>query len=91
MKRIENWVVSKLGGGYVAVPSGKTAEDFGGIIRLNETAKDIFEGLIEGLTDEQIAARLVELYEGIDLQKATAVVASVVEQLKRKGVPIDEA
>ena len=66
MKLKEGWVITELGGEYVAVPTQESGGDFYGVVRLNETGKDIWQAISEGLSEKEIADRRVELYEGID-------------------------
>ena len=86
MKLKENMVLTEIGDGYAAVPLGGEADDFRGIVRLNETAAEIWRGLSEGLEEQAIAERLLEKYDGIDLPKAKSVVHQIVEQLAKEGL-----
>ena len=86
MKIKEGWVLTELGGEYIAVPTQESSKDFCGIIRLNETGKDIWEGFVEGLSETEIALRLVETYDGVDQDRARKAVQDVAEKLKTEGV-----
>ena len=86
MKLKNGWMLTDLAGEYVAVPTEESAENFRGVVRLNETGKDVFQGLLDGLTEEQIVEKLLEQYDGVDRQGAEQAVKSVVERLKKEGL-----
>ncbi|MBO4854743.1 MAG: PqqD family protein [Oscillospiraceae bacterium] len=86
MKLKAGWMLTELSDEYIAVPTGESAEGFRGIVRLNETGKDVFQGLLDGLTEAQIAEKLLERYDGIDRQGAEMAVKRVVDLLKKEGL-----
>ena len=86
MKFKDGWVLTKQSDEYAAVPTRESAESFSGIVRLNETGKDIWEGISDGLTVDEIAAKLVDLYDGVDLAKAEEEVNKVVQSLIDEGI-----
>lgn len=88
MKISDGWTITELAGEYVAVPVGEKASDFKGIVRLNETGLDIWNGLSEGLSCEEISQRLLDEYEGLAPEKAKETVQSVVEKLNKEGLLI---
>ena len=55
-------------------------------MRLNETGRDIWQGLADGLSETEIADKLIELYNGVDKEKAQKAVKSVVDKLKEEGL-----
>lgn len=86
MKLKEGWTLTELAGEYVAVPTGESAKDFRGIVRLNETGRDIWRGIEEGLDEEAIAERLLDLYDGVDREGALQAVERVFKKLSEKGL-----
>ena len=86
MKLKKCCILTEGAGDAVAVPVEETAEQFHGIIRLNATAVDIWHGLEEGKTAEEIAALLVETYDGIDIEKALSDTNAILEQFKKEGI-----
>ena len=58
---------------------------FHGMIQLNETGKEIWKGIEEGLTVERIAQRLEEVYE-VDLEEARQDTEEVIGQLEKAGI-----
>lgn len=89
MKLKNEWMLTEIGGEYVAVPVKNDKKDFNGIIRLNESGKDIWQGLSDGLDENAIADRLVEMYENIDHEKAMKAVMTVIDKLKAGGFLAD--
>lgn len=63
MKIKEGFILRKVGTQYVAAATGKASENFNGIIRLNESGAFVFRQLQEGVTAEELAARLLEEYD----------------------------
>ncbi|MCC8103908.1 MAG: PqqD family protein [Lachnospiraceae bacterium] len=58
MKIKEGFVIRKVAGEYVAVATGEASREFQGMIKLNETAKTIWEGLADNWTRERIVESL---------------------------------
>lgn len=86
MKLKDNWTLTELGDKYVAVPVQGGGDNFSGIVRLNETGKDIWQGISDGLGEDEIADRLADTYEGLDKQRALDAVRKVIETLKDGGL-----
>lgn len=86
MRLKKGWALTELSGDYVAIPTGESARSFAGIVRLNESARDIWEGLANGLSEDAIIEKMIELYEGIDREKAQNAVKSVIDKLKSEGL-----
>ncbi len=85
MKLKEGWVLTEMDGEYVAVPTKESAEKFSGVVRLNETAKDIWQGLAEGLDEARLAEKLVSLYE-VTPEQAKQAVQNVIAALTAEGL-----
>lgn len=73
MKLKNTFELMELDGSNIAVPVGEGAESFKGIIKMNETAKDIFEFLKEETTLDQVVEKMCEIYSGDkdSIRKAT--------------------
>lgn len=84
MKFKRQMYISELGDEYVAVPLGGEGENL--LVRLNATGADICRALLDGKSEEETAAALLEKYDGVDMQKALAAVRGVVEKLRNKGL-----
>jgi len=82
MKPKEGIIAQELGDEFLLVPIGEAAKDFHGLVRLNETGYFIWKALSEGLNEEQIASRIVEEYDGVDLEHAKKSVHTLIESLQ---------
>lgn len=86
MKLKGDFIIMEVGGDYIGVPTDETATGFKGIVQLNETAKDICEGLAGGLNREQLANKLLKTYDGIDMESAFAAIDKIITKLEEKGL-----
>lgn len=84
MKIKEGYMIRDVGGQAVIIPVGDRKKDFSGLVKLNDTAKIIWESLTEECTVEEIALKLVEKY-GIPKDKALGDVEKFVENMKKEG------
>ena len=81
----KDFVLRKVCGVNVVLPSGLKVKDFGGALNLNDTAALIFEQLQAGKTVEETAAALVAVYD-VTLETALADVQDTIESLREAGV-----
>lgn len=84
MKIKEGFIKSKVMGQAVVVSTREDATDFN-MIKLNETASDIWDGIEAGKTEQVIAEELAAKYE-IDLETASKGVTKQVSEMKKIGV-----
>lgn len=63
MKLKYPFITQRVNDGYVAVATGDGAEEFKGIIRLNDVGKEIFELLSTDQTEESLVTALNERYD----------------------------
>ena len=91
MKIKKTFVLTTLGDSHIAVPVGKTAASFHGVIRLNQTGAEVFRCLQAGMDEAQTAKRLTELFDGTDAETALRDVREIVEQFLAAGIVEDEA
>lgn len=68
----------------IAVPVGESAKEFRGVIRLNESAAEIFDLLKQETTEEAVVAVLKERYG--DEPEILEFVHEFIENLTSKGV-----
>ena len=85
MKISSEYVTTNVAGQTMVVPVGDAAQAFRGIIRLNETAKFIWDALVEGLSEAEIVEKLTETYE-VNAEKAQKDVSAIIEQLHKAGI-----
>ncbi len=77
--------VMELDDGMVAVPVGKGAEQFHGVLKVNETAVAILKLLEQETTEERIVDTLLLEYNG-DRMEIHGWVHDYLEQLKAEGI-----
>lgn len=81
----KDFVLRKVCGLNVVLPTGTNVKDFGGALNLNDTAALIYEQLQAGMTDEETAAALVAAYD-ITPETALADVRETIDSLREAGV-----
>lgn len=85
MKLKYNFIVQKIGDGYAAVTYGKDVDSFSGMIRLNETAKSIFECLKEETSIDEIVEKMLAEYD-TDEKTMRNSVETVINQFNESGI-----
>lgn len=89
MRLIDDIVLTEVADDYVAVPVGEASKVLKGVVRLNKTGKDIWDGLAAGFSSQQIADFLLKKYDGIDNESALGYVDGVVEKLRKAGLIVE--
>ena len=89
MKIQEGFVMREVAGQYVVIAIGEASKTFHGMIKLNSTGKDIWEGLQRGLDAQGIAAFLKDKYQ-VDEQQVEVDVQEFLQQMKEVGILADE-
>lgn len=84
MRVKEGFVLRDVAGQTVVIATGKASKDFHGMIRLNATGKEIWQGLQEGLSDIEIIENLSRKYE-IDVAEAETDVREFLSQIGEMG------
>lgn len=88
MKLKYNFLIQEVAGTYMAVAIGEGAENFKGMIKMNGTAKRVFELIQQGLSEKDVVATMLEEYEASesDIQKS---VDTMVNQLNSQKLIVD--
>ena len=84
-KMNKDFVLRKVCGLNVVLPTGANVKDFGGALNLNDTAALIYEQLQAGKSAEEAAAALVAAYD-ITPETALADVQETINSLREAGV-----
>ncbi|MDY5372210.1 MAG: PqqD family protein [Eggerthellaceae bacterium] len=85
MKIKDGFVIRRVGDSFVAVATGKAAESFKGMIKLNDTAALVWEDLQQGLPLDEVVAHLCDEYE-VDALRAREDVETLCGDLIDAGI-----
>ena len=85
MKIKDGFVLRKLPGMNLVMPTGKNVKAFNGSLVLNDTGAFIFENLQKGSTPEQTAEALTREYD-VSFDTASTDVQNTVKSLIEAGV-----
>lgn len=84
--RIKNgFVLREVAGKAVVIAVGEASKTFHGMINLNGTGKDIWQGVSEGKSVDEIAQKLTEEYE-VDFEKAKEDTVKIIEKMREAGI-----
>lgn len=85
MKIDKQFILRKIVGDYVIIPTGKTALEFNGMITVNEQGAFLWDKLSKDTTEEQLAQAFVEEYE-TDLETARGDVKDFLKILRQINI-----
>lgn len=85
MKIKDGFVLRRILDDAVVIANGEASKNFHGIIKLNDSAADIWEWISEGLSEEEVSEKLAEKYE-LDLKKALADTKNMIKQMTDEGL-----
>ena len=85
MKIKDGFVLRKVPGMNLVMPTGKNVKDFNGSLILNDTGAFIFERLQKGSTADETAQALTQEYD-VALDTASADVQKIIASLIEAGV-----
>lgn len=85
MKLKYQFVFQPLGKTYMGVPVGESAKLFHGMLQLNEVGYDIVSLMTEEISREEMADKLLEIYD-TDRETVLAYIDQSVEYLTGQGV-----
>jgi hypothetical protein len=89
MRIKKGFVLREVAGQNMVIATGEASKDFHGMIKLNNTGKEIWLGLQEGLSEEEIAKGLQEKYQ-IDGDKAQQDTKEFVGKMLEMGFVVNE-
>lgn len=84
MKLKSGFVLRSVMGKTVVVATGEASKTFHGMIKLNRTAEEIWRGLQEEMTENQISRKISEKY-GISEAQAASDVKELLKRMQEKG------
>ena len=85
MKIKDGFVLRKIPGMNLVMPTGKNVKSFSGALMLNDTGAFIYERLQKGVTADETAQALTEEYD-VALETASTDVQNTINSLIEAGV-----
>ena len=85
MKRKDCYVLRKVAGKYVIMPTGEESFQFNGMISINETGALLWEKLAEDVTEEELVSAICSEYN-IDEQTAVSDVRDFINEVKNSNL-----
>ena len=81
-------ILTPLGDSFVAVSTDDSSNSKM-MIKMNKTSADVWRFIEDGFDEKEIAAKLVEKYDGVDYEHALQNTLYIIDVLKQKGILID--
>ena len=85
MKIKDGFILRKVPGMNLVMPTGKNVKEFNGSLMLNDTGAFIFERLQKGSTPEETVKALTQEYD-VSLDTASTDVQKTIDSLIEAGV-----
>ena len=89
MRIKKGFVLREVAGQNMVIATGEASKDFHGMIKLNNTGKEIWQGLQEGLSEIEIAKGLQDKYQ-VEAEKAEQDTKEFIEKMIEMGFVINE-
>ena len=80
-----DFVLRDIAGDLLLVPAGKAALDLNGMLTLNEVGAEIWHMLPEVKDEEELIARLLDLYE-VEEEELRKDVGDFLDALRKLGI-----
>ena len=84
MKLKKGFITHMLGDEQIMVAAGPAAQEFHGLVRSNETAAFIIDCLKSDVSESDIIAQILEVYD-VDPETAQRDVRAILEKLREIG------
>lgn len=84
MRVKDGFVLREVAGQAVVIATGEASKGFHGMVKLNGTGRDIWQGLAAGETPEHIAEGLCAMYD-VSPDQARSDVDAFVQRMSREG------
>lgn len=81
LKIKNDYVIKKMGEGFVVVTVGQASKEFNGMMRLNEVGAFIWKQLETGATEEELLQRMLERYDDLDENTAREDLEEMLEKI----------
>ncbi len=84
MRIKDGYVLRPLMGSYVVIAVGEASKHFRGMLKLNSTAADVWQGIEKGLSESEICDCMYEKYD-IERHQLEKDVANTIKSLIDQG------
>ncbi len=85
MKIKNGFVLRRVLDEAIVIASGEVSKNFHGMVKLNDSAADIWEWIVEGCEEKELALKLSEKYD-LEADKALLDVRSMISQMSDAGL-----
>ena len=85
MKIKNGFVLRRVLDEAIVIASGEVSKNFHGMVKLNDSAADIWEWIVEGCEEKELALKLSEKYD-LEADKALLDVRSMISQMADAGL-----
>lgn len=82
MKIKKGFVLREVAGQYMVIATGEASKNFHGMIKLNETGKDVWVGVQDGLNVDEIVKKMMNKYDGVEENVIRKDVIKVINVMK---------
>ncbi len=84
MKIKEGYVIRKVMGNHIVIATGAQSKTFHGMVKLNDTAAEIWELIAKGLGEDEICQAMLQTYD-VEEETLRADVKKTVKTLIEQG------
>ena len=84
MKIKEGYVIRKVMGNHVVIATGAQSKTFHGMVKLNNTAAEIWEYIAKGMSEDEICNAMLESYD-VEEERLRQDVKKTVRSLIEQG------
>lgn len=89
MRIKSGFVLREVAGQNMVIATGEASKDFHGMIKLNNTGKEIWQGLQQGLSETEIAKGLQDKY-GVEEENALIDTKEFIGKMLEMGFVLNE-
>lgn len=89
MRIKQGFVLREIAGQVMVIATGEASKDFHGMIKLNQTGKEIWQSLQEGHSEVQIIQHLQDKYD-VEPQQAEQDVTNFISKMREMGFIVNE-
>ena len=82
LKTKKGFLLRKLGAEYMVVAIGEASKSFNGMIRMNETGAFYWKELEKGATEDDLVAKTMERFTGVDEASAREDVKAFLQSIQ---------